>query len=252
MHTRTPSARSSENGGYTTIEGRALLGFARRSDPNPNGTWHDHGNERGDAGRVADILDFPLLEFLDCSWIDEDFPGEREGNARPEAGPRRRLFAKLYGAGGLLPGFVSHTRGIGHDNLAGVSLSRAEIRAALDAMRAERAIPMTRSRCASSSGDRSRGIPDLDYPPSCCVPAEATRWKRETANNSISRSTAPARPRSPATASIGRPTTSSSSELPVATPHQQGPGDAVLYLCSDRPLFERSAIRARAAPPRAR
>ena len=32
----------------------------------------------------ADILDFPLFEFLDCNWIDEDFPGERAGNARAQ------------------------------------------------------------------------------------------------------------------------------------------------------------------------
>jgi gentisate 1,2-dioxygenase len=90
VHMHTPNASRtilSENGGYTTIEGERCE--AARGDLilTPNGTWHDHGNDGATPVIWADILDFPLMEFLDCSWIDEDFPGERDGNARAQKPP---------------------------------------------------------------------------------------------------------------------------------------------------------------------
>jgi len=83
VHVHAPNASRtilSEKGGYTTIEGERCI--AERGDLilTPNGTWHDHGNDDAKPVVWADILDFPLLEFLDCSWIDEEFLGEREGN----------------------------------------------------------------------------------------------------------------------------------------------------------------------------
>src|SRR5439155_1403231 len=70
VHMHTPNASRtilSENGGYTTIEGERCI--AARGDLllTPNGTWHDHGNDGATPVVWADILDFPLLEFLDCS-----------------------------------------------------------------------------------------------------------------------------------------------------------------------------------------
>jgi hypothetical protein len=87
VHLHAPNASRtilSENGGYTTIEGERCE--ASRGDLilTPNGTWHDHGNDGATPVVWADILDFPLLEFLDCNWIDEDFSGERAGNAALE------------------------------------------------------------------------------------------------------------------------------------------------------------------------
>jgi gentisate 1,2-dioxygenase len=117
VHMHTPNASRtilSDNGGYTTIEGERCE--AARGDLilTPNGTWHDHGNDGTTPVVWADILDFPLLEFLDCSWIDEEFTGERDGNARAQKATNGDGFSdRLYGAGGLLPGFVSHQRGIG-------------------------------------------------------------------------------------------------------------------------------------------
>src|SRR5258708_37972567 len=84
VHIHTPNASRtilSDRGGYTTIEGERCE--AARCDLilAPHGTLHDHGNDGATPVVWADILDFPLLEFLDCSWIDEEFPGERGGNA---------------------------------------------------------------------------------------------------------------------------------------------------------------------------
>src|SRR6202047_468179 len=111
VHIHTPNASRtilSENGGYTTIEGERCE--AARGDliPTPNGTWHDHGNDGATPVVWADILDFPLMEFLDISWIDEEFPGERDGNARAQKPLLGAGYSdRLYGAGGILPGFVS-------------------------------------------------------------------------------------------------------------------------------------------------
>lgn len=88
VHMHTPTASRtilSEEGGYTMIEGERCQ--AARDDLilTPNGTWHDHGNDGATPVVWADILDFPLMEFLDCVWIDEAFPGQRDANARAQA-----------------------------------------------------------------------------------------------------------------------------------------------------------------------
>jgi gentisate 1,2-dioxygenase len=116
VHLHAPNASRtilSENGGYTTIEGERCE--AARGDLilTPNGTWHDHGNDGANPVLWVDILDFPLLEFLDCNWIDEDFRGERAGNARAQMPVRASGYSvKLYGNGGIVPGFVPHTSGV--------------------------------------------------------------------------------------------------------------------------------------------
>src|SRR5271155_2841016 len=141
VHIHTPNASRtilSENGGYTTIEGERCA--AARGDLilTPNGTWHDHGNDGATPVIWADILDFPLLEFLDCNWIDEDFPGPRDGNARAQKPTHPDSYsARLYGAGGIVPGFVSHQRGIGHRTSPVFHYRGATIREALAALRGE-------------------------------------------------------------------------------------------------------------------
>ena len=88
MHIHTPNASRtilSENGGYTVVEGERC--DAERGDLilTPHGTWHDHGNDGATPVVWADVLDFPLMEFLDCVWLDDEFHGERDGNSRAQA-----------------------------------------------------------------------------------------------------------------------------------------------------------------------
>jgi gentisate 1,2-dioxygenase len=245
VHMHTPNASRtilSDNGGYTTIEGERCA--AARGDLilTPHGTWHDHGNDGATPVKWADILDFPLLEFLDCNWIDEDFPGEREGNARAQKPLHADGYsARLYGAGGILPGFVEHRRGIGHDTSPVFHYRGAEIRAALDALRDE-------------AGDLYEGItlrfvnpatgaavfPTLDYAAQLLRPGEATRWKRETANAFYIVLDGEG-----STEIGGRRFDWQTNDILVVPNFlwrrhiNRGPGDAVLYLCSDRPLFEK-------------
>jgi len=245
VHMHTPNASRtilSENGGYTTIEGERCE--ASRGDLilTPNGTWHDHGNDGATPVIWADILDFPLMEFLDCSWIDEDFPGEREGNTRaqkPLLGNGHS--ARLYGAGGIVPGFVSHQRGIGHGTSPVFHYRGAEIREALDALRGEAGDPyegITLRFVNPATG--ASVFPTLDYSAQLLRPGEATGWKRETANAFTIVLDGEG-----ATEIAGHPVDWATNDLFVIPNFlwrrhiNKGPRDAVLYQCSDRPLFEK-------------
>ena len=245
VHRHTPNASRtilSENGGYTTIEGERCE--AARGDLilTPNGTWHDHGNDGATPVVWADILDFPLMEFLDCVWIDEEFPGEREGNARaqkPLLGPG--YSDRLYGGGGMLPGFVSHRRGIGHDTSPVFHYRGTQIREALDALRREAGDPhegITLRFVNPATG--APVFPTLDYSAQLLRPGEATSWKRETANCFTIVLEGEG-----TTDIAGQSFDWAANDLFVVPNFlwrrhiNRGPGDAVLYLCSDRPLLEK-------------
>jgi gentisate 1,2-dioxygenase len=245
VHRHTPNASRtilSDNGGYTTIEGERCE--ASRGDLilTPNGTWHDHGNDGATPVIWADILDFPLMEFLDCSWIDEDFPGARDGNTRaqkPILGNGHS--ARLYSAGGIVPGFVSHQRGIGHGTSPVFHYRGAEIREALDALRGEAGDPyegITLRFVNPATG--ASVFPTLDYSAQLLRPGEATRWKRETANAFTIVLDGDG-----TTEIAGHPVDWQTNDLFVVPNFlwrrhiNKGPRDAVLYQCSDRPLFEK-------------
>jgi len=245
VHMHTPNASRtipSDNGGYTTIEGERCL--ASRGDLilTPNGTWHDHGNDGNTPVVWADILDFPLFEFLDAVWIDEEYPGEREGNARaqkPVHGSGHS--AALYGQGGMLPGFVSHRRGIGHDTSPVFHYRGGEVRAALDAMRGAAGDPYEAVSLRFVNPATGASVfPTLDYAAQLLRPGEATRWKRETATSFYIVLDGEG-----TTEIAGQSWDWRTNDLFVVPNFlwrrhiNKGPGDAVLYLCSDRPLFEK-------------
>jgi gentisate 1,2-dioxygenase len=244
-HVHSPNASRtilSDKGGYTNVEGERCE--ATRGDIilTPNGTWHDHGNDGATPVVWADILDFPLLEFLDCSWIDEDFPGEREGNARAQKPMHHDGYSeRVYGRGGILPGFVSHRRGIGHETSPVFHYRGSDIRTALDGLRGEAGDPyegITLRFVNPATG--ASVFPTLDYGAQLLRPGEATGWKRETANAFY-------------IVLEGEGTTElaggrfewRTNDLFVVPNFlwrrhiNRGPSDAVLYLCSDRPLFEK-------------
>ena len=245
VHMHSPNASRtilSDNGGYTTIEGERCE--ASRGDLilTPNGTWHDHGNEGATPVVWADILDFPLLEFLDSVWIDEEFPGDREGNARAQKPLQANGYsARLYSAGGILPGFVGHDRGIGHHTSPVFHYRGVDIRAALDALRDEAGDPyegVTLDFVNPATG--APVFPTLGYAAQLLRPGEATRWKRETANAFYI-----VLDGAGTTEIAGRSFDWQQNDIFVIPNFlwrrhiNKGPNDAVLYLCSDRPLFEK-------------
>jgi gentisate 1,2-dioxygenase len=186
VHIHTPNASRtilSENGGYTTIEGERCA--AARGDVilTPNGTWHDHGNDGGDPVVWIDVLDFPLMEFLDCVWLDEHYPGVTEGNARAQAVTQSSGYSqRLYGKGGLMPAFTPNRRGFGLGTSPMFHYRGAEVRTALANLRNEAADPYDAITLRFVNPVTGASVfPTLDYRAMLLRPGEATRFKRETA-----------------------------------------------------------------------
>jgi gentisate 1,2-dioxygenase len=186
VHIHTPNASRtilSKKGGYTTIEGERCA--AARGDLilTPNGTWHDHGNDGSDPVVWIDVLDFPLMEFLDCVWLDEAFPGETYGNSRAQPVTLPHSYSrKLYGQGGLLPGFVTHRRGFGRSTSPLFHYRGADVREALAGLRHEEGDPYEALSLRFVNPATGGSVfPTLDYRAHLLQGGEATRFKRETA-----------------------------------------------------------------------
>jgi gentisate 1,2-dioxygenase len=187
VHIHTPNASRtilSDRGGYTTIEGERC--DAARGDLilTPNGTWHDHGNDGSEPVVWVDVLDFPLMEFLDCVWLDEEFQGDTQGNARAQRVSRAPMYSgKLYGRGGLLPNFVGHSRGFGRDTTPMFHYQGAVVREALDGLRKEERDPYEGIVLRFINPATGASLfPTLDYRAQLLQPGEETRFKRETAS----------------------------------------------------------------------
>ena len=187
VHIHTPNASRtilSNEGGYTTIDGERCE--AARGDLilTPNGTWHDHGNDGAEPVVWIDVLDFPLMEFLDCVWLDEAYPGKTDGNARAQRVVRPPSYSqKLYSRGGLVPRFVPHRRGFGRDTTPMFRYRGADIREALDGLRQEEGDPYDALGVRFVNPATGASLfPTLDYGAQLLRPGEATRFKRETAS----------------------------------------------------------------------
>jgi gentisate 1,2-dioxygenase len=187
VHIHTPNASRtilSEKGGYTTIEGERCE--AARGDLilTPNGTWHDHGNDGSEPVVWIDVLDFPLMEFLDCVWLDEAFPGETRGNSRAQPVTHAGSYSqRLYGEGGLVPGFVPHRRGFGREVTPMFQYRGADVREALDGLRHEPGDPYDGIFLRFVNPATGASVfPTLDYRALLLRPGEATGFKRETAS----------------------------------------------------------------------
>jgi gentisate 1,2-dioxygenase len=184
-HVHSPNASRtilSERGGYTNVEGERC--DAHRGDIiiTPNGTWHDHGNEGEQPVIWIDMLDWPLMEFLDCAWVDQDFQPGTGSNAKSQETLHREGYSNhLYGHGGMVPTFLSHQIGFGRDPSPMIHFRGTQIREALEALRKQR-------------GDAYEGIqmqfvnpvtgkpvfPTLNYQAQLLRPGEETLAKRET------------------------------------------------------------------------
>jgi gentisate 1,2-dioxygenase len=186
VHIHTPNASRtilSAEGGYTTIEGERCR--AARGDLilTPNGTWHDHGNDGADSVVWIDVLDFPLMEFLDCVWLDDDYPGETEGNALAQRAVHRDDYSqRLFGRGGLLPA-AAHARGFGRAVSPMFHYRGADVREALADLRQEAADPYEATSLRFVNPvDGAPLFPTLGYRAMLLPAGETTRWKRETAS----------------------------------------------------------------------
>ena len=187
VHIHTPNASRtilSENGGYTTIEGERCE--AARGDLilTPNGTWHDHGNDGSEPVVWIDVLDFPLMEFLDCVWLDEAYPGDTEGNSRAQRVSLPGSYSHmLYGRGGLVPSVLPHRRGFGRETSPMFRYHGADVREALAGLCQEDGDPYEAISLRFVNPATGASVfPTLDYGAMMLRPGEATRFKRETAS----------------------------------------------------------------------
>jgi gentisate 1,2-dioxygenase len=185
-HLHSPNASRtilSEKGGYTNVEGERCP--AGRGDVilTPNGTWHDHGNDGGEPVMWIDTLDWPVLEFLDLIWLDEDMPGatgnvRRQGSVHPDG-----YTHALYGRGGIRPRFAPQARGISRDTSPHIHFRGVDIMAALQALRGEAGDPhegVTLDLVNPVNG--ASLFPTIGFGAQMIRAGEETLHKRETAS----------------------------------------------------------------------
>ena len=109
------------DGGFTTIEGEKCSTLRGDLIINPNGAWHDHGNEGSEPVIWVDVLDLPMAEAFNSSYFDFDYaePSPQSNSSEPIKRRTQSISApadyssSLYGTGGVMPKFVSHKRGKG-------------------------------------------------------------------------------------------------------------------------------------------
>src|SRR6516165_35567 len=189
-HVHSPNASRtilSEKGGYTNVEGERC--DAHRGDIiiTPNGTWHDHGNEAEQPVIWIDMLDWPLMEFLDCAWVDQEFhPGSGTNAKSQETLHHNGYSNKLYGHGGMVPTFVSPQLGFGRDPSPMIHFRGTRIREALEALRKEKGDPHEGIQMQFVNPVTGRPVfPTLNYQAQLLRPGEATLPKRETSSTFI-------------------------------------------------------------------
>ena len=186
-HVHSPNASRTiltDNGGYTNIEGERCE--ARRGDVilTPNGTWHDHGNEGEEPVIWIDTLDWPLMEYLDCAWVDQDFQGAFATTDRIQ--PVRHVDGysqKLYSNGGLRPTFVSHQRGFSQRLTPLFHYAGTDIRDTLLGLKDEAGDPFEGIQMELVNPVTGESVfPTLRYGAQLLRPHEATQLKRETSS----------------------------------------------------------------------
>ena len=178
----------SDHGGYTNVEGERC--DAKRGDLilTPNGTWHDHGNDFDTPVIWIDMLDWPLLEYLDIAWVDLDYQGAGEtSNAKIQRTEHTDGYSsRLYGAGGLKPAFVSHQRGWGHNPTPMIHYRGADVREALDALRSEAGDPYEGIKLEFVNPVTGSPVyHTMNYAAQLLRPGEQTKTKRETCNTFV-------------------------------------------------------------------
>ena len=189
-HIHSPNASRtilSEKGGFTNVEGERCEAVRGDIILTPNGTWHDHANDAKDPVIWIDMLDWPLLEFLDVAWVDQEYEGAPGSNekSQPTTFPDGHS-SRLYGNGGLKPTFVNHQRGWGKDPTPMFHYRGADLRAALDKLRKEEGDAYEGIQMQLVNPTTGKPVyPTLDYKVQLIRPGEELKFKRETCSTFI-------------------------------------------------------------------
>jgi len=185
VHLHSPNASRtilSDKGGYTVVEGERCE--AARGDLilTPNGTWHDHGNDSDEPVIWIDMLDWPLLEFLDIAWVDHDMPGA-QGNTRVQPTTKSDGYSRrLYARGGMMPTFVDHQLGVGGSPAPLIHYRGADVQETLHDLRKEKGDPYEGIKIDFVNPVTGKPVfTTLNYSAQLLRPGEETELKRETA-----------------------------------------------------------------------
>ncbi len=179
-HLHSPNASRtilSESGGYTVVEGERIP--ADRGDLilTPNGTWHQHGNDDKTPVYWADILDWPLMDFLGCVEVRNDY--ENAPNAAPEQG----FSGTFYGGGGIKPLFSPFGRGSGDKVTPMFHFKGTDTRARLNALKAHDGDPYEGINIEFVDPVNARPVwPTFSYRAQLLRPDEKTRPFRHAAS----------------------------------------------------------------------
>lgn len=187
-HVHSPNASRtilSANGGYTTIDGERC--DATRGDVilTPNGAWHHHGNDGSTPVVWLDTLDWPLIEYLDSTWIDKDYVGA-DGNSQYQhpTTASADYSARMYGHGGILPTLEKHDRGFSTGLSPMLHYKGSDILAALYGLRDETGDPYEGIRVDLVNPVTGGPVfPTLNYSAQMIRSDESTNLKRETASS---------------------------------------------------------------------
>jgi gentisate 1,2-dioxygenase len=190
-HVHSPNASRtilSERGGYTNVEGERCE--CARGDIvfTPNGAWHDHGNDGTDPVIWIDMLDWPLMEYLDCVWVDHNYP-DAAANSAKKSQPTVHAdghSTRLYGHGGLKPLFTSNHRGSGQNPTPQFHYKGVDVLEALAGLRKEAGDPFEGIKMQFVNPVTGGPVyPSLDYCAQLLRPGEELQWKRETCSTFI-------------------------------------------------------------------
>jgi gentisate 1,2-dioxygenase len=186
-HVHSPNASRtilSNKGGYTNVEGERCE--CRRGDIvfTPNGTWHDHGNDDDEPMMWIDMLDWPLMEYLDCVWVDQDYVGADQGNAQSQPVVHSDGHStRLYGHGGMKPLFTSNQRGWGNGATPMFHYKGVDVMEALHRLRKEKGDPFEGIKMQFANPLTGGPVfPSLDYCAQLLRPGEELLMKRETSS----------------------------------------------------------------------
>ena len=130
-HKHTPNAVRmivEGEGAYTTVDGEKCPMSRGDLILTPTGLWHEHGHDGTDPVIWLDVLDLPLVYYMEASYVTEGEAQQVTGQ-----GAERR-----YARGGVLPSPMFDRR---HSNYPMLRYPWAEVRAQLEAIAAERPAP---------------------------------------------------------------------------------------------------------------
>jgi gentisate 1,2-dioxygenase len=130
------------------------------------------------------MLDWPLMEYLDCVWVDQDYRDPGGGNSKSQPVTHADGHStRLYGSGGLKPVLDSNQRGWGQGMSPMFHFRGVEVRDALEGLKGEKGDPFEGIKMQFVNPVSGKPIyPTLDYSAQLLRPGEELQFKRETAS----------------------------------------------------------------------